>query len=204
MSKVQTYQSAAGTRPATRTWGAWPNNTQGAVDPAERLQFNNDQREYWSERAFSAQGNRMQAPCSNGKGQACHGKRMQANMGGSNLPYAVNSAYLGTQTNLDVLGFRPDFNATLVEGQFTRGAAYQLINSQPPADSVGFEGSNELCQATCKGVKGTSSPNDKQCGYCSPAQIASRDPSRTLIRQPPNKRDNRDTFNNGNRSMTKL
>lgn len=218
-----TYAQANRQQSQTRLAGAFPATPQGGDQPASKTQFNLQNRNLLpdgsgaartfkpagdfavSKKNFSLQGQRQLAPCPNGRGQACGGKRLKANAGGPNLPMAVNSTFLGSQTNMDALGFRPDYNAAVVEAQFTRNSAYQLVSAESLDPSV--DGSTWFCNFQCPGMEvsgaGLAQTGPVNCGWCQPAAIASRDPARTLLSEGGgNGRNHRDDIHANHKSHT--
>ena len=172
--------------PKTMRYGNYPTSMQGAWDPASANQFNRDERTYWSDNMFALQGQRQLNPCPNGAGQFCGvnqetktPNRLLANEGGSNLGQAVNSTFLGSQTSMSNMGFRPDYNAFLVEGAIERAAAYQLVSQEAMDGSL--DGSYAFCTRTCPAGPGG---ERKSCGWCVQPPIAHRDPGETLFTDP--------------------
>lgn len=172
------YKSATKVLPATMKYGNWPKSPMGNWDPATETQFNATEREYWSDGFFSGQMERQMSPCPNGRGQACKDTRLSPNQGGANLPKSVNSTFLGSQTNIADMGFRPDYNALLLDGSMTRAAAYQLVSQE--AFDGSLDGSYAFCQATCPAVPAAGVDLPKHCGWCVQPPIAKRDPGTQL------------------------
>ena len=147
-----TFASVLNDQPQTAHIGTYPETAQGSFDPASRYQPNRSERNYWSDRMFSLQGQRMLRPCPNGK--ACE-NHLRPGMGGPHLPQAVNATFIGSQTDVDVLQNRPDYDATTVEGQMQRSAALELVSAE--AFDKTLDGSDEFCHFTYQG---------RNIGYC--------------------------------------
>ena len=176
-----TYESAAKTLPQYMAYGNWPSSKQGAWQPASATQFNDVERDYGADRVFSLQGERMMRPCPNGRGQACAGTRLEANRGGSHLPKAVNSTFLGSQTDMSNMGFRPNYSATVLEGSMARAAAYQLVSQE--AFDGSLDGSYGFCSFNCPKDRTVSGSKSEPCGWCTLPPIAERDPGATLFKR---------------------
>ncbi len=146
------YGDAAATPSMTRQGGTAPWQAQGATDPAAALQRNRHERNYWSDRLFSLQAQRMLRGCPNGKG--CK-KHLNVGAGGAHVPQGVNATFLGSQTDVDVLMNRPDFHATVVEGQMRLNSALELVSHEAFDKSV--DGGDWFCKFSLDG---------KNVGYC--------------------------------------
>ena len=195
---MSSYKEARLVSPKTMAYGNWPSSKQGGLQPSASAQFNDDERNFRSNRAFALQGERMLRPCPNGKGQDCNGTRLAPNQGGAQIPTAVNSTYLGSQTDMSSMGFRPDLSTTLLEGAMSRAAAYQLVSQEALDGSL--DGSYKFCDFKCPLGSGNSKKS-QSCGWCSTPTIASRDPSSMLQRRGLNHRNSKSSTDPSHKSV---
>jgi hypothetical protein len=136
-------------------------------------------RDYQSETYFSAMGLREMATCSNmnvAQGEdpwssrgaqrvGCNNTRLKVSEGGANLKAAVKQTYLGT-SEVNGNHIYEDYNAFIVSGQMSRNAHLQLVSNE--AFDVSLDGDSSYCSATC--------PGKKDCSWCDPPVLGSRDP----------------------------